>query len=152
MVLGHLLITEELRPDQPARSLCGRCTACLTACPTEAIREPFVVDANRCLAYHTIENRSAQLPDAIIDKLGGWVAGCDICQEVCPWNHRRLPSTPDPELQPRPWLLQLTRQEALQWNDKDWDEKLRGSALRRIKPWMWRRNVTAAQPDQPPTV
>ena len=152
MVLGHLLITEELRPDQPARSLCGRCTACLTACPTEAIREPFVVDANRCLAYHTIENRSAKLPGAIVDKIGGWVAGCDICQEVCPWNHRRLPSTPDPELQPRPWLLQLTRQEALQWNDKDWDEKLRGSALRRIKPWMWRRNVTAAQPDQPPTV
>jgi epoxyqueuosine reductase len=106
-----------------------------------------VVDATRCLAYHTIENRNPQLPPAIEDSLGPWVAGCDICQDVCPWNHRDLPQTAEADLQPRPWLLQLTRQQALSWDDATWDQRLRSSALRRIKPWMWRRNAKAAQMD-----
>ena len=152
MVLGHLLTTEPLQADQPARSLCGRCTACMTACPTQAIHEPFVVDANRCLAYHTIENRSDELPQPIRDHLGPWVAGCDICQEVCPWNHKRLPVSTDPDLQPRPWLLNLTRDQALGWDDKTWDQNLRSSALRRIKPWMWRRNAEATRTELPPTL
>ena len=149
MVLGHLLTTEALEADEPARSLCGRCQACIDACPTDAIREPFVVDANRCLAYHTIENREPSLPPKIADALGPWVAGCDICQEVCPWNHRTLPSSDDPELQPKPWLLDLHRSDVLNWDDASWDERLRGSALRRIKPWMWRRNAEASTPDSP---
>jgi len=152
MVLGHLLTTEPLQADQPARSLCGRCTACMTACPTRAIHEPFVVDANRCLAYHTIENRNDELPQPIRDHLGPWVAGCDICQEVCPWNHKRLPVSTDPDLQPRPWLLNLTRDQALSWDDKTWDQNLRSSALRRIKPWMWRRNAEATRTELPPTL
>ena len=152
MVLGHLLITERLQADEPARSLCGRCTACMQACPTEAIREPFVVDASRCLAYHTIENRNSKLPKEIETALGPWVAGCDICQDVCPWNHRSLPQTTEPDLQPRPWLLQLTQQQVLSWDDTTWDQRLRSSALRRIKPWMWRRNAKATQMDQPPTL
>ena len=149
MVLGHLLTTEALEADEPARSLCGRCQACIDACPTAAIREPFVVDANRCLAYHTIENREPSLPASIAAELGPWVAGCDICQEVCPWNHRALPSSDDPELQPRPWLLDLRRNDVLKWDDASWDERLRGSALRRIKPWMWRRNAKASTPYSP---
>ena len=149
MVLGHLLTTEALEADEPARSLCGRCQACMDACPTDAIREPFVVDANRCLAYHTIENREPSLPPEIATALGPWVAGCDICQEVCPWNHRNLPSSDDPDLQPRPWLLNLRKSDLLNWDDASWDERLRGSALRRIKPWMWRRNAEAATPDSP---
>ena len=149
MVLGHLLTTEALEADEPARSLCGRCQACIDACPTDAIREPFVVDANRCLSYHTIENREPSLPPKIADALGPWVAGCDICQEVCPWNHRTLPSSDDPELQPKPWLLDLHRSDVLNWDDASWGERLRGSALRRIKPWMWRRNAEASTPDSP---
>ena len=152
MVLGHLLTTEKLTPDQPARPLCGRCTACLDACPTDAIREPFVVDSSLCLAYHTIENRSARLPESISEALGPWVAGCDICQEVCPWNHRSLASTKDPELQPKPWLMDLTQDQVLNWDDVAWDERLKGSALRRIKPWMWRRNAAAARMSEPPTI
>jgi epoxyqueuosine reductase len=116
----------------------------LEACPTGAIPEPFVVDARRCLAYHTIENRDPQLPAPIAAQLHGWVAGCDLCQEVCPWNREPLPTSDDPDLQPRPWLLDLRAEEALRWTDADWDERLRASALRRIKPWMWRRNITAA--------
>jgi epoxyqueuosine reductase len=144
LLLGHLLTTVPLPADEPAASLCGRCQACLEACPTGAIPEPFVVDARRCLAYHTIENRDPQLPAPIAAQLHGWVAGCDLCQEVCPWNREPLPTSDDPDLQPRPWLLDLPAEEALRWSDADWDERLRASALRRIKPWMWRRNITAA--------
>ena len=147
MVIGHLLTTEALEPDQPARSLCGRCTTCIDACPTGAIREPFVVDARQCLAFHTIENREPTLPQAIAESLGPWVAGCDICQDVCPWNQGSLPSSHDPELQPRPWLMKLKNNDIQAWDDATWDENLRGSALRRIKPWMWRRNAQAARPD-----
>jgi epoxyqueuosine reductase len=143
LLLGHLLTSVELPPDQPAEPLCGRCSACLDACPTGAIPEPFVVDARRCLAYHTIENREGELPAAIKARLQGWVAGCDICQEVCPWNGEGLPSSEDPDLQPRPWLLDLRAEEALGWSDAEWSERLRASALRRIKPWMWRRNIRA---------
>ena len=152
MVIGHLLTTLPLEPDEPARSLCGRCTACLDACPTKAITEPFVVDSRRCIAYHTIENREQQLPSAIREAIGPWVAGCDICQDVCPWNHKQLPSSEEPELQPRPWLLKLSRDDLDSWDADTWDTNLRGSALRRIKPWMWRRNAAAAQADPPPSL
>ena len=145
LLLGHLLTTLELPADPPAIPACGACSACLDACPTGAITEPFVVDARRCIAFHTIENRDPELPQAIASNLQGWVAGCDICQDVCPWNHKPLPSSDDPDLQPRPWWLDLQAQEALSWSDAQWDDNLRASALRRIKPAMWRRNIRAAQ-------
>jgi len=144
LLLGHLLTDLALPADAPARPACGACTACLDACPTAAIVEPFVVDARRCIAFHTIENRAPELPAAIAGALQGWVAGCDICQEVCPWNRRPGPGNNDPDLQPRPWWLDLRASEALSWSDAEWDEKLRASALRRIKPAMWRRNIRAA--------
>jgi epoxyqueuosine reductase len=140
LLLGHLLMTVELPADRPAQPLCGSCSACLEACPTTAIVEPFVVDSRRCIAFHTIENRDPELPRAITTAMAPWVAGCDICQEVCPWN-RQAPSSQDPELQPRPWLLDLQAHEALRWSDQTWDERLRASALRRIKPDQWRRNI-----------
>jgi len=144
LLIGHLLTSLELPADPPAVPACGACTACLEACPTGAITEPFVVDARRCTAFHTIENRDPELPTAIAESLEGWVAGCDICQDVCPWNHKPLASSSDPDLQPRPWWLDLRAEEALGWSDAKWDEKLRASALRRIKPAMWRRNIRAA--------
>jgi len=145
LLIGHLLTSLELPADPPAVPACGACTACLEACPTGAITEPFVVDARRCTAFHTIENRDPELPTAIAESLEGWVAGCDICQDVCPWNHKPLASSSNPDLQPRPWWLDLRAEEALGWSDADWDEKLRASALRRIKPAMWRRNIRAAR-------
>jgi epoxyqueuosine reductase len=144
LLIGHLLTTLELPADAPAVPACGACSTCLEACPTGAITEPFVVDARRCIAFHTIENRGPELPSAIADSLEGWVAGCDICQDVCPWNQRSFASSSDPDLQPRPWWLDLRAEEALGWSDEDWDDKLRASALRRIKPTMWRRNIRAA--------
>jgi epoxyqueuosine reductase len=144
LLLGHLLTTLELPADQPSAPRCGSCTLCIQACPTGALDEPFVVDSRRCIAYHTIENREALLPSWLASKLHGWVAGCDICQEVCPWNRPDLPPSTDADVQPRPWWLHLQGPEALSWTDDDWDERLRASALRRIQPWMWRRNIQTA--------
>jgi epoxyqueuosine reductase len=141
LLIGHLLTTLDLPPDPPATSLCGSCSLCLDACPTGAIPEPFVVDSRRCIAYHTIENRDPELPGAIHRAMGDWVAGCDICQEVCPWNAGPLPASREAEAQPRPWLLSLSRDQVARWSDATWDERLRASALRRIRPWMWRRNA-----------
>ena len=137
LLLGHLLTTIRLEADQPARSLCGHCQRCLPACPTAAITEPFVVDSRRCIAFHSIENRDQQLPLP----LNGWVAGCDVCQEVCPWNQHHAQSSADPTVQPREWILSSTASEMASWSDDTWSERLRASALRRIKPWMWRRNL-----------
>ena len=145
LLIGHLLTDLELPADAPAVPACGACRRCLEACPTAAIVEPFVVDARRCIAFHTIENREASLPSEIAAALQGWVAGCDICQEVCPWNQGPLAGSDDPDLQPRPWWLDLQADTALAWSEADWDEKLRASALRRIKPAMWQRNIRAAQ-------
>ncbi len=144
LLLGHLLTSLDLPADAPAQPLCGSCSRCIPACPTGAIAEPFVVDSNRCIAFHTIENRDPQLPEAIAAELGGWVAGCDLCQEACPWNGPTLEGSSDPAVQPRPWWLNLQADEALGWDEREWDEKLQASALRRIKPWMWRRNILSA--------
>ena len=139
--LGEVLTTLSLTPDTPHTEHCGTCTRCLEACPTNAFPQPFVVNANRCIAYHTIENRAETLPEDI--NLDGWVAGCDICQDVCPWNQRFAKETDCDDFQPRsdhfaPSLIELAH-----LREESWDQKTRGSALRRIKPGMWRRNARA---------
>ena len=143
MFLGHLLSTENLISDEPAKSLCRECQKCIEACPTKAIEEPFVVNSNNCLAYHTIENRDKVIPKAITKKMGHWIAGCDICQDVCPWNHKNIPISTESELQPPEWILNINKKDALEWSDDEWKEKISGSALKRIKPWMWRRNINS---------
>tara|TARA_Y100001968_G_scaffold184397_1_gene168935 strand:- start:623 stop:1570 length:948 start_codon:yes stop_codon:yes gene_type:complete len=141
MFLGHLLSTEPLEADEASKPICGECEKCIDACPTQAIEEPFVVNSNKCLAYHTLENRDKELPKNIVNKMGNWIAGCDICQDVCPWNQKEIPNTSEPDLQPSEWILNITKKEALSWSDSKWKENLNQSALKRIKPWMWRRNL-----------
>ena len=147
--LGELLTTLDLAPDRPHTNHCGTCTRCLDACPTGAITQPYVVDANRCIAYHTIENRADTLPETITPHLHNWVAGCDICQEVCPWNVRFAQPTDVAEFQPYPHHLAPSLAELAHLSEADWDERFRASALRRIKPAMWRRNAQAAQRPNP---
>ena len=141
--LGEILTNLVLEPDRPHTQHCGTCTRCLEACPTGAIAEPFVVDANRCIAYHTIENRAETLPEAIATKMDGWVAGCDICQDVCPWNQRFAQETDVQEFQPYPWNVAPTLSELAEITDEECDRRFPASALRRIKTAMLRRNAQA---------
>jgi epoxyqueuosine reductase len=141
--LGEILTNLSLKADFPHAEHCGTCTRCIEACPTSAITQPFVVDANRCIAYHTIENRAAQLPEAIASRLSGWVAGCDICQDVCPWNQRFAKETNIAEFQPYPENIAPKLRELATINDEAWNCQFPASALRRIKPAMLRRNARA---------
>ncbi|MBD2676279.1 tRNA epoxyqueuosine(34) reductase QueG [Nostoc paludosum FACHB-159] len=141
--LGEVLTNLELESDRPHTEHCGSCTRCLEACPTGAITQPFVVDANRCIAYHTIENRAEELPQTLTPYLQGWVAGCDICQDVCPWNQRFAKTTDITEFAPYPQNLAPQLLELAQISDGEWDKRFPASALRRIKPEMLRRNAQA---------
>lgn len=141
--LGEVLTNLELAPDAPHTQHCGSCTRCMEACPTGAIAQPFVVDANRCIAYHTIENRSENVPADIQPHLQGWVAGCDICQDVCPWNKRFALPTDAAEFQPYPENIAPKLTELATISDEEWNRRFPASALRRIKPEMLRRNAKA---------
>ena len=142
--LGEIITDAVLVPDKPHSAHCGSCTRCLSACPTEAIRAPSVVDANRCIAYHTIENRADDLPEAIAQNLNGWVAGCDICQDVCPWNQRFSQETDEAAFGPYPDNVAPTLESLAQITEEEWNQRFPASALRRIKPDMLRRNARAA--------
>jgi epoxyqueuosine reductase len=141
--LGEILTNLTLIPDKPHTQHCGTCTRCLEACPTGAIPQPFVVDANRCIAYHTIENRSETLPDTITPHLDGWVAGCDICQDVCPWNQRFAKETDIEDFQPYPQNIAPKLTELANLSLEEWNSRFPASALRRIKLEMWHRNARA---------
>ena len=139
--LGFMILTKNLIPDKPHQSLCGKCDICIESCPTKAIVEPFVIKSDLCIAYHTIESKEKTIPKNIKKNLDGWVAGCDICQDVCPWN-KKVPYNDDSETKPKEWIMNLNV-DSLNWDDKTWTEHLKGTTLKRIKPWMWRRNIKA---------
>ena len=134
-------MTKDLVPDKPYPSICGKCDKCIEKCPTNAIAEPFVINSNLCIAYHTIENRNKNLPKKIEKNLNGWIAGCDICQDVCPWNNS-VPFNNTIETTPKEWIKNLSP-DSLNWDDKTWEKNLKGTTLKRIKPWMWKRNIHA---------
>jgi epoxyqueuosine reductase len=131
-VLGALLVDVDLEPDDPhAASHCGTCTRCLEACPTDAFAGPYQLDARRCLSYWTIEHQGP-IDEEFADQLGDWVFGCDVCQEVCPWN-RKAPPGREPALAPRP---RWTDPDLLDWltcNPAEFARALKGTALARAK-------------------
>ena len=139
--LGFMILTKDLVPDKPHQSLCGKCEKCIEHCPTRAIVEPFVIKSDLCIAYHTIESREKTIPKKIEENLNGWIAGCDICQDVCPWN-KSVEFNNSFEATPKEWIRNLNI-DSLNWDDETWKENLKGSTLKRIKPWMWRRNIKA---------
>ena len=141
LTLGFMILTKDLVPDKPHESLCGKCEICIEHCPTKAIVEPFVIQSDLCIAYHTIESREKTIPKKIEENLNGWVAGCDICQDVCPWN-KSVPYNNTYETTPKKWIKSLNI-DSLKWDDKTWEENLKRTTLKRIKPWMWRRNIKA---------
>ncbi len=139
--LGFLILTESLIPDAPYQTFCGKCDQCIEKCPTNAIVEPFVIKSDLCIAYHTIESKESIIPEKIARNLNGWVAGCDICQDICPWN-KSVPYNNSDENTPKEWISNLGM-ESLDWDDNKWKKNLKGTTLKRIKPWMWKRNIKA---------
>jgi epoxyqueuosine reductase len=121
---------------------CGSCTRCLEACPTGALVEPGVLDSNRCLSYLTIEHRG-DLPEQHHESLGTHVYGCDICQDVCPYN-QPAPHSSDPAWQPRRGLDRPALVELSQRSDQEWRTLLKASPMKRAKIAGLRRNVAAA--------
>jgi len=142
LFLGVILTSLELEPDLPAPDRCGSCTRCIDACPTDALVAPYQLDSNRCISYLTIEKRVV-IPEDMRTGMGHEVFGCDICQDVCPWN-RKAPTTEAAESQPREGLVNP----ALEWlagmSDEEFREEFRGSAVRRAKRSGLRRNAVIA--------
>ena len=142
LVLGEILTNADLEPDAPAHDQCGTCTRCLDACPTGAIVEPYRVDATRCLSYLTIEQRGPIEPSRRAD-IGPHIFGCDICQDVCPWN-RRAATSDAPEWQPRAPLAFPRLIDLCEMSDDDWRRVLKGSALTRAGLRRIRRSLACA--------
>lgn len=130
--LGALLVNLELRPDKRHETAhCGTCTACLDACPTEAFPAPGWLDSRKCISYLTIELRGS-IPEELRAGMGAWAFGCDVCQDVCPWN-RKAPLAQVPALAPRPELQQLNLLEVLALSEGEFRERFRDTALYRTK-------------------
>jgi epoxyqueuosine reductase len=141
--LGELLLNLDLEPDtNPAEDHCGTCTMCIDACPTQAITEAYVVDSNRCISYATIELRAPELPDAIQQDLSGWLYGCDVCQDVCPWNRFEV-QTNEPRFTPRLGNVNADLDEILELTPETYAARFRGSAMKRTKLTGLQRNARA---------
>ena len=140
--LGEVICSLELQPDEPALDQCGTCTLCLEACPTQALVAPGVLDSNRCISYLTIEHRDAIDP-SLAAGLGLHVYGCDICQEVCPWN-ATAPTSDDRAWQPRAVWDQPRIADLVRMPDETLQSALEGSAMSRAKPAGMRRNIAIA--------
>lgn len=141
--VATLISDLELIPDAPfATDHCGTCTRCLDACPTGAITEPTVVDGSKCISYFTIELKDMLIPTEYHDKMEGWMFGCDVCQDVCPWNRFSKPHT-EPEFNPIPEILNLSLAEWETMTDEAFRKIFRKSPMKRSKWEGIQRNIKA---------
>jgi epoxyqueuosine reductase len=140
-LIGEILTTLELEPNDPMADRCGTCTRCLDACPTGALPEPYRLDANRCISYWTIEHRGEFAPE-VARSIGDWVFGCDICQEACPWNRKpEAVDAPEFALPARRAVLDLAG--LLDLPREEYVERFRGSPMKRAKLEGLQRNARA---------
>ena len=142
LFLGVIVTSLELSPDIPAPDRCGTCTRCIEACPTDAIVAPYELDSNKCISYLTIEKRGA-IPEELREGIGHQVFGCDICQDVCPWN-RKAPATDKPDFQPREGLVNPALAWLAEITTEEFREKFRASPIKRAKHSGLRRNALIA--------
>jgi epoxyqueuosine reductase len=140
--LGEIVTDAPLIPDRPATDHCGTCTRCIDACPTDAIVEPYKLDARACIAYLTIEHKGS-IPTQYREAMGTHVFGCDICQDVCPWN-RTAPESSLRDFEPREGAEAPELDQLLERLLTDYDGFTRASAMRRAAQKSWIRNVAVA--------
>jgi len=142
LFLGVILTSLELEPDLPAPDRCGTCTRCIDACPTHAFVAPYQLDASRCISYLTIEKRGA-IGEDLREGTGRHIFGCDICQDVCPWN-RKTPFTQAAEFEPRPGLINPALDWLAEMKDSEFRQTFKGSPVKRTKLAGLRRNAVIA--------
>jgi epoxyqueuosine reductase len=141
--IGELLLNVEVESDaETVLDHCGTCTACLDACPTDAIVEPYVVDSQKCISYATIELRDERLPEHISENLNGWLYGCDICQDVCPWNRFEKP-TDEARFEPRNRETSISPETLSEMEHPEYAARFRRSAMKRTKLTGLKRNAAA---------
>lgn len=137
--LAEMIIDLELEYDSPVKDYCGSCTACMDACPTEAITEPYVVDGSKCISYFTIELKE-EIPAEVKGKFENWIFGCDICQDVCPWNNFSKPHREE-RFEPETHLEAMTRQDWIEITEEVFLKLFKKSAVRRTKLSGLKRNI-----------
>lgn len=138
--IAELIIDLELIYDGPIKDYCGTCTACIDHCPTEAIVEPYVVDGSKCISYLTIELKDELLPTEFKGKMDNWAFGCDVCQDVCPWNRFSKPHN-EPLFNPNLNLLDLTKNDWQDLTEDVFKELFKKSAIKRTKFEGLKRNI-----------
>jgi epoxyqueuosine reductase len=148
--IGVMLLNIELEPDEPfVEDHCGTCTACLDACPTQAIVEPYVVDSAKCISHATIELRGETLPGDVARNLDGWLYGCDVCQDVCPWNRFETP-TGEIRFEPRNNETSLDPVSVSKMTHEEYVERFRSSAIKRAKLNGLQRNAKYLSSEKTP--
>ena len=142
--LGEVILDIGLEYDEPAVDYCGTCTRCIDACPTQAIVEPYVLDSNLCISYLTIEHKG-EIPATLASKFGNWIYGCDICQDVCPWNQKFSNPTAEVAFSPRDGNLSPQLSELAEMTEDRFREHFQGSPVKRTKHAGLLRNINAVR-------
>lgn len=145
--LAVLIVDIELGEDDPTTDHCGDCTACIDACPTNAIMEPYELDASKCISYFTIELKEKSIPSEYKGQFNDWMFGCDICQDVCPWNRFSKPHE-EPWFEPKEGILNMQWEEWESLNEDQFNRLFEGSAVRRTKYKGLMRNITFLNPER----
>ena len=143
--IAELILDLDLETDAPTTDHCGTCTACLDACPTGAIVQPYVVDGSRCISYFTIELKN-EIPASMKGQFENWIFGCDICQDVCPWNRFSRPHK-EPAFDARPQLLEFGRRDWEELTEEVFRKVFRKSAVKRTKFRGLKRNIDFVKPE-----
>jgi epoxyqueuosine reductase len=138
--IAELIIDLELEYDSPTTDHCGSCTACIDACPTEAIVAPYVVDGSKCISYFTIELKD-NLPQEMKGKFDDWMFGCDVCQDVCPWNRFSKPHN-EPLFQTTPEILSYSKSDWEEITNETFQKVFKNSALKRTKYEGIKKNIS----------
>ncbi len=137
--IAELIVDLELEYDTPVTDHCGSCTACIDACPTQAIVEPYKVDGSKCISYFTIELKN-ELPNSYKDQFDDWMFGCDVCQDVCPWNKFSKPHK-EPLFNPNPEILKNSRKDWEELTKETFNQIFKKSAVKRTKFEGLKRNI-----------
>jgi len=144
--IAEILADVELDYDKPIKDYCGACTKCLDACPTDAFPEPYVLNASKCISYATIELKENHIPELFKGKMEDWIFGCDICQDVCPWNRFSSPNMEEYFNLGEP-LISMDKEKWHNLNEEDFDELFYGSSVKRSKYSGLKRNINFVRTD-----